>query len=82
MATLAGLYVKDEEDYNYVSLSSILPSDVCPAEVMNLVEQWLDENCSNEPFYWWTNFGTSLHWEARRFAERLEELWKYFGFIS
>lgn len=80
MCAHAGLYSMDEG--SHVVISDILPADVYPWDVESLMEQWLDENCSNGHFGRWTSYGNYLYHNAQDFTERLWSVWRDCGFVD
>lgn len=74
---------KYDNNDGYYSLSSILPKDVRPEEVEDIVTEWLDANCDNGHFSRWTSFGVGIWTDAEDFTkDLLGEYHKFYGVLS
>lgn len=55
----------------------LIPADCKLQEFWPLVEEWLEENCNNEPYSQYTQFGSQLYWQAHELWQAL--LGEYFA---
>ena len=71
-------YMGQDEENGYITLSDILDGNERPDEILQKVEEYLDDNCSNGQFGRWTSFGQSVWNDAQMMVQKLSEVYNEF----
>lgn len=54
----------DNDDNGYIRVVDIVPDTTDVDDILPMVEEYLDENCSNGHYSRWTSFGNDLYNDA------------------